>query len=506
MCEDDFGMAIVLSSYSLIGITALPVKIEVEVSSGMPIFSIIGMAGTSVQEAKDRIRSAIQHFGFRFPLTRKVVNLAPAELHKQGSHFDLPIALGFLMATEQMGLIGKDVLVIGELGLNGEVRPVRGAFLATLFAKENGFKELVLPRENLAEASLVDGVDLIPVTSLEEAVNHFCKARRIPEKVQMDAVDFAWPLDFSDIAGHSSVKRAMLVAGAGNHHVLFNGPPGSGKSLIAQTFPSILPALSKEETMQVLRVHSVAGDTLHSVELRRPFRSVHHRATAFQLFGGGPALSPGEVSLAHRGVLFMDELPEFDRSVLEGMREPMERKTLTMRFGHHACEYPCQFQMIATQNPCPCGHLGDPEKRCVCSGAEISRYKRKVSGPILDRIDIHTEVPRLPYEDFKLGGNENSAQMRERICDARARQMARNVGTGNDAILTNQEMTPRMIKAERLDLKSEDLLATATKHYALSGRGVHRTIKIARTIADLEGSSWISYEHLMEALQYRAKG
>lgn len=530
-------MAIILKSYTLRGIKAEPVQVEVEAGNGMPIFSIVGMAGTSVQEAKDRIRGAISYSGFRFPLTRKIVNLAPAETPKSGGHFDLAIALGLLLATGQVeaggfdgaGFAGgeagfADLMVIGELGLNGEVRPARGALPAAIYAREAGIKKIILPLENFAEASLVSELTLVPVTSLREAVECLgggsgSASNASEETVRARAQDCAraqveqkYPIDFADISGHSMIKRALTVAAAGAHHILMCGPPGSGKSLLAQAFPSILPELLPNELLEVLQVYSVfggaGGGTADVLNGQRPFRAVHHRATPFQVFGGGQNLSPGEVSLAHRGVLFLDEFPEFARAVMEGLREPLELGNLRLKFGRHICAYPCRFQLLAAQNPCPCGYANDADKACICSAADIARYTRKISGPILDRIDIQIEVPRISYEEFRGARaqsgarGESSAEMRAAVTAARALSAARFKTEG---ILTNQEMGPAQIKSERLCEKSEEILSAAEKHYSLSGRAISKVIKVARTIADLAGSEHIRTEHLLEALQYRVK-
>ncbi len=354
-------MAISLQSYCLHGLSAFPVMVEVDVASGMPMFSIIGMAGTSVQEAKDRVRSAMVSSGYKFPLTRKIVNLAPAELPKHGSHFDLPMALGFLVASEQMPELAQGVMALGELSLDGALKPVKGILPGVLFAKEHGVKEVILPYENLEEASLVEGVTLFPAGHLREVVGHFggqrLESAHGSERSggDMGKLGFAEGVDFSDISGHTAAKRALLVAAAGGHHVLMSGPPGSGKSLLAQAFLSVLPPLSREELLEVWRVYSVAGHGVQKWGGARPLRSVHHRASSYVLLGGGNDLQPGEVSLAHRGVLFMDEFPEFEREALEALREPLEAHRISFKRGKVSCEYPCKFQLVAAMNPCPCG-------------------------------------------------------------------------------------------------------------------------------------------------------
>ncbi len=500
-------MAICLPSYTLQGLRPRPVQIEVEVGPGMPIFSIIGMAGTSVQEAKDRIRSALTHSGFPFPLTRKVVNLAPAELPKTGSHYDLSMALGFLMAGKEIPR-REALWAIGELGLNGEVRRVRGVLPALLFAVSQGVKELILPYENREEARLVSGLKFIFVRSLLEAV-HYLKTGEIPAEDDFNETlsshkegppKNSFRLDFADIAGHAGAKRALLVAGAGAHHIVLKGPPGSGKSLLAQSFPSLLPPLNDEEFLEVLALHSLNEKQNLSFSRDRPFRTIHPRSTPYLVFGGGTTLQAGEVSLAHRGVLFMDEMPEFRREILEGLRGPLEGRTLDLRYGKASCEYPCRFQLLAARNPCPCGYLGDPERMCSCTAHELQRYQRKISGPILDRIDLSVSVPRLDFDEFKEPKQISSSQLRNQVLEARERQAHRLRVHG---LFTNQELPPSLIRSERLDSSIDELLRQAASHYQLSGRALDRILKVSRTIADLEKSEAIAKEHVLEALQYR---
>lgn len=472
-----------LSSYTLHGLTVHPIQMEVDVTRGMPHFAIIGMASTSVQEAKERVRGAIVHSGFTFPMNRKVVNLAPAEMVKSGSHFDLTMAVGCLIASGQMKPIPKDVMLIGELGLEGGVRPVTGLLPALLSAKAAGVRQVLIPQGNLHEASLVRGLELIAVKSLREVVSHFEAEARSPERIDIPLEEGHWPWDFAEVCGQWGAKRALMIAALGGHHVLMMGPPGSGKSFLARCFPSILPPLGQDELLEVLRVHSVAGRTMKGLERCRPFRPVHPSTTGMGLIGGGAHLRPGEVSLAHKGVLFMDEFAEFKRSTLELLREPLENKEIALNRNQRHSTYPCEFQLLAAMNPCPCGNYGNPLQDCRCSPHQIARYQGRVSGPVLDRIDMHVEVPRLSYSELR-SKSMDSASMRATVMEACERRRARK-------------------KDPALNADCQRLLKQACEHYGLSGRAVHRTIRVARSIADLEGSHEIREAQLAEALQYR---
>lgn len=495
-------MAVTLNSYCLFGLNAVPVKIQVDSGQGMPIFNIIGMAGASVKESRDRVRSALSHSGFKFPLSRKVVNLAPAEIPKTGNHFDLPIAIGLLCSSGQIKETPKDLMIIGELGLEGGVSAVRGIIPGLIFAKESKIKRVVLPLSNVREASLVEDLELIPVKSLSECVEYLKNGVVKNNFEKMELSEEASLYDFKHIRGQAATKRALLVAAAGGHHLLMSGPPGSGKSMMGKTFLSILPALSKDEALEVLKIFSVAGKNNHKLNLTRPFRTVHSSSSGIVLTGGGVNLSPGEVTLAHRGVLYLDELPEFSRIAIESLRQSLEEKEIVIRRAHNITSYPCQFQLIATMNPCPCGFYGDTKKSCVCLPSQVARYEQKISGPILDRIDIHIEVPRISYDELSESHSVSSTEMRKKVEGARERQRARLKANG---LYLNQEMTPKLIKEEKLDQKSTEILKKAADNYSLSGRAIHRLIKVARTIADLDGKDTIENSHLFEAIQYRIK-
>lgn len=441
------------------------------------------------------------------------VNLAPADLKKQGPAFDLPIAVGILMVDGNEGIDEKMVgesLVVGELALEGVVRPVTGVLSMALLAKEKGLKQIFVPRENAPEAALVQDLEVMPVGNLKEIVDHFAKRGEITPLPNVRAEDLAAgvksEMDMSHVKGQEHAKRALEVAAAGAHNVLMNGPPGSGKTLLARTFPTILPKMTMGEMLEATKVHSVAG-TLPVKEplvASRPWRAPHHTASSVALVGGGKFPKPGEISLAHRGVLFLDEFAEFPAQVLEVLRQPLEDGIVTVSRAAGSCTFPAKFILIAAMNPCPCGFATDPERECSCSGATILRYQKKISGPLLDRIDLHVEVPRLAFEKMtEMAGGESSVEIQKRVQGARDAQKRRFAGTG---VLTNADMGPKDI--DRWCVVSDEtreLLRRAVNQMQLSGRALHRILKVGRTIADLEGAEEIGMGHVAEALQFRAR-
>ena len=489
----------VLHSRALSGFDAPPVTVEVHLAQGLPAFNLVGLPDTEVRESRDRVRAALQNAAFEFPRRKITVNLAPADLPKESGRFDLPIALGILAATEQLPAVAlKGYEFAGELALTGELRPIRGALAMTLKAHRDG-RAFVLPQASAEEAALVKDAIVHPASSLLAVCAHLTGREKLPRSgvPRLAARDDAAP-DLADVRGQAGAKRALEVAAAGCHSLLMLGPPGTGKSMLAQRLPGLLPPMSEDEALEAAAVHSLAGRFRLEHWGKRPLRTPHHTASAVALVGGGSDPRPGEISLAHHGVLFLDELPEWDRRVLEVLREPLEAGRIHISRAARQASFPARFQFVAAMNPCPCGYLGHPSGRCRCTPEAIARYRGRISGPLLDRIDVQIEVPALPADALPGRGNgESSATVRERVIAAATRQSARQ---GKP----NAQLQPREIERLcRLDSEGEALLRSALARLSLSARAYHRILKVARTIADLAALDEVSATHLAEAIGYR---
>jgi magnesium chelatase family protein len=501
-------LAIVYSS-SVIGIDAYIVEVEVDISRGLPSFSTVGLPEGAVRESKERVKAALKNSGYHFPADRITVNLAPADVKKEGSGFDLPIAIAILTAT---GLISRpaltDHIIIGELSLDGGIRSIKGGLSMAIMAKKLGLKGIYLPSENAMEAGVVREIDVYPSNTLSELVQSLNGMESIsPIKVDRDQIvnQADYDMDFNDVCGQENVKRALEIAASGGHNLLMIGPPGAGKTMLAQRLSTIIPNLTFEESLETSKVYSVMGlmPKDEGLIMTRPFRAPHHTISDAGLIGGGQTPKPGEVSLAHNGVLFLDEMPEFKKNVLEVLRQPMESGVVTISRANSTVTYPANFILVGAMNPCPCGFLSDPKRECTCSYREIRRYRARISGPLMDRIDIHVDVPSVPFKDLTgVSQGQSSSDILQMVIAARKIQEKRLLKT---KIHTNAMMNSRQIKRFcQIDAKSDSLLEMAMDKFGLSARALSRILKISRTIADLAGSQEIDQAHIAEAIQYRS--